>query len=409
MKKLHNVVFPVAFLLFLSAVVIFKCLGLAGIDVVSKDSRSVLEGREYQSFPSVSISALASGEFQDEFEQYVADLVPYRDEVLLSNAAAQRVPIMVSAVVAGYSVYPTFYGSDRVYDAEHDLVSPKIYKQSEELASQYGDAADCINAFADRYPNSNVVFCDIDRLEYSDANPTSCLISSAADHAYVADRFLSHLSGDVTTVAMRTSTTDDYVGRYYRSDHHWKTSYAYQGYAAAMGALKPYDDPVVVSGLVDWDGIPFYGSNTRTGLFELADADTVEDVLYERSDGLTVTIDGKRSSIAALNHYEKYRDGSIGEDRFTNRYAEYYHGDYGLIEISNPNLAEDDKLIVVEDSLSNCIDPLFAEHYGTVAYVDPRHYDGTIDDLMDQYPEADVLFFMGGTNYTTETFSAFVS
>ena len=120
---------------------------------------------------------------------------------------------------------------------------------------------------------------------------------------------------------------------YYRSDHHWETPTAYQAYADILAVLKP-GEPTVGYEEIVWDDVPFFGSLSRSGLCPVSDSDFIRDYWIDLA-GLEVVVDGEPISVNLLDHRSKYESGEMAEDPYTNRYAEYFHGDYGLIEIHN--------------------------------------------------------------------------
>lgn len=141
--------FVVVCLLVCLCVVLNK--GLMGAHLIPQRHRSNLEGRVYERRPQVSVAALADGSFQDSFERYVADGVPWRDVVVLANAAVQRSGISLASGLFGYPAYPTFFGSDYVYVPECDAVLP-IALKSADRAAEYSQVHEMLDSLATVIP-----------------------------------------------------------------------------------------------------------------------------------------------------------------------------------------------------------------------------------------------------------------
>ena len=102
----RNIIFS-----FCVCVVLCLCLGhnvVRAVGGLSDDSaRSYLEGRTYQTFPELAVGTLADGSFQSKFEQYIADLIPMRDDVMLLNAGLQRTTIALADAPFGLTCVMT--------------------------------------------------------------------------------------------------------------------------------------------------------------------------------------------------------------------------------------------------------------------------------------------------------------
>ena len=101
MKRFHNVAFSV-----LVALVCFSVMGYGVAnallpDIFTKSESSGLEKRDYTQLEDVTSASFFEGDAQDEFEQFVADGIPFRDTLILQSARLQRVSIKESAAIFG--------------------------------------------------------------------------------------------------------------------------------------------------------------------------------------------------------------------------------------------------------------------------------------------------------------------
>ena len=150
---------------------------------------------------------------------------------------------------------------------------------------------------------------------------------------------------------------------------------------------------------VEWD-VPFYGAVSRLSLCLTREPDYIADYPVA-IDGVDVLIDGEKVDSSALADYQLYHDGDADDALYTNRYAEYFHTDYGIIELCNDHVA-DGTLLIIADSYSNNMERFFTANYRHVYVVDPRHANVSMDEFMDEHTIDNVLFLMGSTTLVSE-------
>lgn len=411
MLRITRAIFAIGFSLVIGVVVLTGIASSAHLPLPAwlknPSAASQLEGRTYEPRPSLSLASLADGSFQDSFEQYVSDRIPLRDQALMANAALQRQLISLAAAPFGYSVYPTYYGSQTVYDEDADMTAPLPERKGEAQEKAYEATAGALRSFAAGHPGLNMVFCEADRLEYSGANPSALLVSDAIDRPYVRENFLEKLPENMQVVDLEVSGKDVFVTDYFRSDHHWNVNGAYKGYLKILDALLPNATPVTVYGTRSWDNVPFFGSNSRVGLCEVVEHDVISDLEYDESN-FVVYVDGNEEPMEALRHRDAYDEGEVSADRYQNLYAEYFHTDFSLIEIKNLDKPEGEDIVLVGDSFSNAMERFVAEHYRTTYVIDPRRHPGTLGQFVDEHGVENVLFVMGGTTYVNPTVVDFI-
>lgn len=402
MSKIATKIFMATALLLLllpTSGILLRSLGL-----VAESTMSELEGRAYEHLPTMSIASIFDESFQASFDQYLSDSIPGKDRILLANAAIQRKAIEQSASVFKFEIYPTFYGSETLLDKTTNALMPMPIKQDSEYASLFSRAAELLNAFAARHRDKNVVFYYVHRQEFSRFNPAHSLISSAIDEDYANEKMLSGLNDRIASIDSRSASADEYESIFYRTDHHWRTFGAYGAYEKTIRVLMPQDLPIRPIGQIVWDSIPFFGSKSRTGLVDSVPPDFITDVSYPESN-IEVEIDGDIGGLELVCHSSRYKEGVSCGGRFANRYGEYFHSDYPIVTLRNKDAASSKHLAIIGDSYTSCIERLFAEHYGVVYVIDPRHIDGSLDEILCKYPVDDILFMMAGYTLASEEFS----
>lgn len=386
--KVRNIVFVAVAAACLLTVVVYKAAVL--LTPLEDEVSSTLEGRVYQNLPELTWEAFESGEYQDDFEQFVDDSVPGHDAALLANAALQQCAITIANIPFGFDARPTFYGSDYVYMASIGAIwgMPEDAPSEEEMA----DWAEACSEVIETDSGIDWVFYLCDGTAVTAANPVLSLTSAdASGYSYLEDGFLDLLPESCTIVDGSYTSTEEYVEDHFLTDHHWNIRGALRAYDSVIEALGK--EPVEFGEVyVAYEG-PFWGSYARRGLSILGEGDVILDVEYERSS-LRVTVDG-------VEQYASYLDESFAADytsytkssMFADCYGSYFHGDPGLIEIENLDVQNGESLLIIGDSYTNCMERFFAESYQYVYIIDPRNYEeGTIQEFLDGHDIDDGVF-----------------
>lgn len=380
---------------FIVAVALFMPLGYRIGDAVvpgmSMPGESDLEGRTYQEKPELSAETVSSGTFQDDMEQMVADSVPKRKGVLVTNAALQRRLIEIANAPFGFEVYPTFYGSETAWDpslrATMQIPQTKESTREEDLRGIRAAAS-----VMDGHPEINWAFYLPERSNISTVSPALALTRGSADYPYFENLLAESLPSSCNVISDEYASAEEYYRCYFRTDHHWQAEGGMRAYRKICDAFGK--TPADCGDLFTAYEGAFYGSNDRNGLVTAAH-DTVDDIAYDTSN-LFIWIDGEPADASSLDEMysgKEFRKSS----RYANVYAEYFHGDYGLITIVNPD-APNGTLLVIGDSYTNCMERLLAANYRTVYVIDPRHYEGDLSSFMDKHTVDDGLFLMCTTN-----------
>lgn len=405
MRRTWQIVYLFFFALVIGSFGIAWCLDKLDVPVPEElgleKNRSYLEGKTYASFPEPTLASFESGEFQDDVESFVADRFPARDGVLLANVAWQRSLIEISAVGFGYDVYPTFYGSDYAYDAPRDEVVQILDPANAEQVQTYERAAEAYRSFAERHPELNCYFYEVDRMSSSTRNPTHDLMGPSVDTELLDEHFFDLLGDQITRIEGSFADTDALAEAFFRTDHHWNGAAAYEEYAKMLDAMMPGAEPAQVVDCVTWDNVAFYGSTSRSGLCLTDRPDHIVDCLVDIS-GYEVVINDAEQDPSVLQHNEAYAAGEIGNDLFTNRYSEYFHSDRALIEVFNRNATSDDTLLIIGDSFSNVVEKSFAQNYRHVYVYDPRYAEEGVESFLVAHEVENILFLMGSTTFPSD-------
>lgn len=399
MQKIRDIAFIiVAFLGFLLPMI----NATAGVFLEGYETKEVsaLEGRSYQAMPKLGVSSFAEKSYQDDMEAFLADHVPKRDGIMLFNASVQRKLIEAANLPFGFPVYHSYLGSSRVIAPEWRAVVQTPDKANADALKRMHGLADKMAEVVARHPDKQWRIAIPNRTNISIASPAHGFVSSPADYDVWRTEFLERLPEQCVTIDLSNTDTQDYFEKYFRTDHHWNGRGAVEGYSKIIGSLG--FAPVGLSLAEAYAG-PFYGANARHSLF-IGFSDNLVDASFDLPE-YSVRVNGEKEAVSWLN--DSYDDGYKAfkkSGKFGNVYSQYYHKDKALIDIDNASAANSETLLLVADSFSNSLEPLFASHYRHTYIVDPRHFerDGygewSIDSFIEDHDVSAVVILCGPDN-----------
>lgn len=368
---------------------------LAGSGQVPRE-KSALEGRAYTELPEFTLASFQEGTYQSEMESFLSDNIPDRENALLFNADLQRGVIQLAALPLGYQIYPTFFGSDVAYNQQNGTLNDIPSTRSKKRIRKLETFAKRLEDLAANFPQERFLVMSPPRSNYLEDSPLAALVPNAMGQDEVKEALTGQL--DKATYVDFPSSHQNREAWFYKTDHHWNMDGAYEGYKILAEALG-HGDSLVVKGEKNYESPAFYGSYTRDGLFDDF-SDTVFDYnfdlpLYE------VKIDGEKQDMESLVHSQDERT----DVKFASRYSGRFHGEFKEIEITNPELTDGSKLLIVGDSFTNCIERLLATHYETTVVFDPRDTAGndgeTVAEMIERHGGFDdVVFIFNSTALT---------
>lgn len=393
--KIRNVAFCLIAIVVLCAAVLYKAADMTDTlpEQLDNGKRSYLEGAPLQPLPEFSFAAFASGDLQDEVEDYLSGCWPARDEALLANAALQRAVIRAANIPWGFEAYHTFYGSSHCYIPAYDAIIPTMSEATDNFKESLISAAGQYNEFASSHPQQRIIFYLPDKANITPSSPLASLQASAATWETYSEFFLSNLGESVTAVSAPEESLSDYFATHFRTDHHWNMAGAYEGYRAIAEALG--EEPLDASDPQE-SAVPMYGSYARSGMLLPSEPDHIMDYRfnYDFSQfSVHSSTDGSGGSELLAADELLLNPSQCDNELFEDRYTEYFPNGGFFTKIANSSRNNGKNLLIVGDSYSRPISRLLASHYSNTYLFDPRATeDITIQTLLNEYQIDDILF-----------------
>lgn len=356
--------------------------GLAIWFVVNpKANYSSSEKRYLQQFPETSVDTVLSGEFSEKFETYFADHFPQRNMWVGLNSY--------------YNLGIGLNGRNGVYNsADGYLINVPVDKENyvrknirvlAEFKEKIGDVPMTVMLA----PSTGYIATDKLPLIHDSYN----------DDTYFAETAKTLGESGVNFVDLRETFKQKYaegVQLYYRTDHHWTTDGAYEGYVKLCEKLgvQPADKDSFAK--TAYGG--FYGTTYSTSGYWLTKPDSI--TVYDNQENTDKNITVKISEDGKDNHYgSMFFYNHIDED---DKYPVFLDGNHALTEIQNKN-AKNGTIVVIKDSFSHSLAPFLAENYSKVVLVDLRYYKQSVSDLIKKENPEQVVALYGIDNLATDT------
>ncbi len=300
--NIQNKVFSIIVcLIFVGPVLMFGTLNLLKIELpgwMTSEEVQYLEGTsvKYGVKDNLNMDGLTSGRLQSALEDRVEDYVPCRAGAIITSAALQRISIEASNLIAGWSCYPTFYGSDKVYSPEYDSVAYLPLSTSEELDQQWIEFARNVKDAALEYSDKSFVVYLVPGYGDPSYNPASDLVSYANDPSRAFELMSEELSG-ISNVDVLSTFYDEgefYYEKFFTTDHHWNINGALEAYGQIAASLELIQNDFGKN--VPISDYEYTGATARWGRDLVVES--VFDVEYDFSD-LTVELpNGYQASCA---------------------------------------------------------------------------------------------------------------
>ena len=309
------------------------------------------ENRGLQTLPRFSLSALVSGAFSKEVDDYFADQLPMRETLVFWKGCAER------ALGKGENNGILFGNNGYLARRKFDIIVSDggVFEDSDVFdAEQIASACRGIQRVSERLPNFFVLL----------TGRNLDVVSSEFD--YPQERSDALLQGVreklsdvdwIETVSVLREKHGAGEQIYYKTDHHWTTRGAYYAYCEIMRAFGQADQILSEDSFQKQTvSDTFLGSLWSAGGMPRIGADTVEIWTLGDEEEYLVTADGRETD----GFYEWRR--LEGRDH----YAIFLDGTHDVVTVTKRTGEKRPVLLLVKDSFANSLAPFLARHYDLV-------------------------------------------
>lgn len=349
---------------------------------------SDVEKRELAQNPDLSIENVSSGEYMDEFESYFLDQFPGRNIWLKSYLQYQQM------------TNKTYIFDYYVSDANWIIPKPSYSEPS----SHIDDAVKNLNEFAStmKSEGKEVYFASLPhKVNTIDILPSYIEEGKGIEKK---DYFFSNFDHenipmvDVGKEFKEEYTDEELKERYFKTDHHWNMYGAFEGYQKVASLLSnnsayytPINEDESDYELTCQNDKQFIGSYNNQ-LYLTVDT-TGEKICHmlpkdDLFDRYQITWNGKDRSFKQVYGTDIFRDNNPVD------FGGLYMNNTAEINIENPAVKDDSRLLILKDSYANPIAFHVAQHFSNTTVYDIRYND---EQILTEYmaeKDFDVVLFL---------------
>lgn len=375
-----------------------------------KEIKIESENRMTKSMPQLSAHELFSGEYFKGFDAFFADNFIIRNTYVSISKKIKS----FKGLSLGEKVEIVEYAGANVDQEVEELVNENEDEEEElektsdsvEGAVQdskwgkiliYNNAAMELNTYSEwaakKYTESINSYAD----RFTDVNVYSLLVPTQVD--FIEDERYGDLSiSQRETIASTQSFFNDKINNinihdnlashlneyiFFRTDHHWTQRgafYGYQVFAELLGEKKPSIDDY---------------KKTRHGEFlgSLYKV-TMNEKLTNNPDYIELFDPQIPHKYISLGEDIKYNEGNVFVKKWLDteeKYAVYLGGDQPIVKIETEQ-NHGRNILVLKDSYANALVPYLMGVADNIVVIDPRLYDGKVDDVIVENSITDILF-----------------
>lgn len=335
---------------------------------------SEMENRLLTKKPVFEKESFFSGEYSDDYEEYVSDQFVSRDKWV-------EIKTRLDILLQKRDINGVYLGSDN-YLIEQHLPEDYTEQMEQNKIAMLEQLVDDWDAWVMLVPTADNILTD--KLPayaaYYDEEALLERVQGAVGMRHYVDAYQS-----------LTDHREEEI--YYRTDHHWTTLGAYYGYLAwtetAGKFSRLYDTENMTTVSETFQGtlhsrVPVVSTTDTIRIFPKVAAARV-DVTYDRQTTTDTLFEERHLSTK-------------------NQYGYFMDDNHALVEIQTAYLAGG-TLFVVKDSYANSFIPFLVPYYRTIYVVDPRYYNGSLPELMESLePEEgmDVLVLYNCVHFLEE-------
>ena len=359
--------------IFLTALFCLFLFGFGIALVVSPDREfSEQENRNLEQFQAPTLSTVLSGDFMGNFEDYVVDQFPLRDDWIHLKAWSER----LLGKQENNSVY---FGKDN-QTLFAQFTPPSDLAQRVSYVNQLAENVS-VPVYFSLIPDKSYVWAD----RLPDNAPL-------VDDGSTLQNAQALCSDQVNWIDLSQVLQGDNV--FYRTDHHWSTFGAYQAYTALMTAINGSytqldTQPTLVSD-------SFYGTTWSSAGAAWVRPDEIYTWVPEGGlTGNTTVTRYPNGSPAAGSLYD------LSRLELKDKYSMFLGGNLPLCVIQNPD-ASGGKLLVIRDSYADSLAPFLSLDYQEVHLFDPRYNRSSLSSYVEENQIDAVLVLYSAANFSSD-------
>lgn len=358
-------------LIVIISAVAFLCFLSIGTLICPDVDFSENENRYMQGVPTLSLQNLLSGDFSADSEDYLTDQIVFRESWVSGKSKIES----ALGVRDMNGVYICKDGRlvERITDAEFDWSQYKRNLQQMSMLKQTLEKKDI---------PFDVMLIPSAASVNEDVLPKNALRFDEEKAFAQAEILLGDSLVDLRS-AMCGAEAEEASKMFFRTDHHWT------GYGAFVGYREYEKHMGTDAESLTYEGVEpqvlteeFQGTLYSKVLMSNLGYDTIETPSSALDAEYMVMTDGEMHGSLYFREYLEKKD----------KYAVYFGGNYGRVDLSMENAKSEDEILIIKDSFANSFVPYILDEYAHITMVDTRYFREDISALAAEYDRVLVLY-----------------
>ncbi len=358
--------------------------GIAHLLLPDRDF-SEQENRYLDRFEAPTLDTVRSGAFMEDFEDYVSDQFPLRDGWIRLKARSEKAlgKLENNKVYFGTDGQTLFAQFPRLSDEELEQRVGYVNRLAENVT---------VPVYFSLIPDKSYVWAD--RLPEN---------APLVDDGSLLDKAADLCGAGVTWIDLKDALSGDDAfsrenpdwGPFYRTDHHWTTFGAYQGYLALEGAMGGTVTILDCEPVLRSDS--FYGTTYSSAGAGWVEPDSIYTLVPE--GGLT-----GRTTVTRYPEGEPVPGSlyDLSQLEVKDKYKMFLGGNQPLCVMENPD-AEGGRLLVIRDSYADTLAPFLSLDFQEVHLFDLRYNRTSLKDYVEQNGIDQVLVLYSASNFASDS------
>lgn len=339
---------------------------------------SETENRTLAQLPGLTGESLLSGEFEEDYEDYLTDQFILRDQWIGLKTDVERMMLRRE--------------SKDIYFAEDDYL---IEKHTGTFTGALAESnIHALAAFFEQYQGqfrghmTAMVVPNAVSVLREKLPPFASPYDENLYLEKIREAMPEGVWFDTAEILQQHSNEEIF----YRTDHHWKTGaafYVYQEWAKAQGLHVPSEEEFeIVTATEEFEGTiqSKLGIETRK--------DSIE--LYLPKEDLFYTVQKEEGQEISYSLY----DEPMLETK--DKYGVFFGGNHAVIRVRTKT-ANGKRILVIKDSYANCFVPFLLPEFEAIDLLDVRYYNQKVSELVAAGNYTDILFLYNAAGFAEDS------
>jgi len=270
------------------------------------------------------------GSLQKKFDGAATDQFPFRMDLIKFAKSIDRWIIRLAYSLTNDNVIPADMTSDIYIMLDHDALILPPGRIDQNTYENIDIRLENYKTITSTYSEINFYIYYLESLQYSKYNPLNKYFAKA-DQGQSFTYFRENLTDKIQLKCMPLLSLEDYLRKFYRTDHHWNTNGILEAYDGIYEILsrKKEDFPkkLQITEMIEFENIEFLGSSARRTLYPISG----DLFIGFQAEFPNCTV-SDQDIVGDYNYRDEYLNGEIPTTPYIDHYKYYFGRQSGVLE-----------------------------------------------------------------------------